>query len=146
MTDAPPPNDDRETGGATTVVVYVHGDERRYVATVARSPPSARGATSSSPRATKPTLAEFAELPVETIVAGDAREAIDTVWSKRRTHIFAVTDAALVPADAIERAERILVDDLRHATVSFFSNDAGPLSFPSNQPTPAAPPGSTTTR
>ena len=63
------------------------------------------------------------------------------MWSKRRTHIFAVTDAALAPVDAIERAEQILAGDLRHATVSFFSNDAGPLSFPTNHPTPAAPPG-----
>ena len=140
MTDAPAPNDDRETAGATTVVVYVHGDERRYVATV-HDLLRPRGRDVVVAARDEAALAEFAELPVETIVAADAREAIDTVWSKRRTHIFAVTDAALVPADAIERAERILADDLRRATVSFFSNDAGPLSFPSNQPTPAAPPG-----
>jgi glycosyltransferase involved in cell wall biosynthesis len=125
---------------ATTVVVFVEGDERRYFATVddlAR--PQARDVVVAA--RDDATLATFAELSVETLITADAREAIDTVWSKRRTHIFAVTDAALVPEDAIDRAERILADDLRYATVSFFSNDAGPLSFPSNHPTPAAPPG-----
>ena len=107
MTDAPVPNDDRETAGATTVVVFVHGDERRYVATV-HDLLRPRGRDVVVAASDDAALAEFAELPVETIVAADAREAIDTVWSKRRTHIFAVTDAALVPADAIERAERIL--------------------------------------
>lgn len=140
MIDSPVPNDDRESAGATTVVVFVQGDERRYVATV-HDLLRPRGSDVVVAARDEAVLAEFAELPVETIVAADARDAIDTVWSKRRTHIFAVTDAALVPADAIERAERILADDLRRATVSFFSNDAGPLSFPSNQPTPAAPPG-----
>ena len=40
-----------------------------------------------------------------------------------------------------ERAEAILGDDLRNATVSFFSNNAGLLSFPTNEPTPMVPPG-----
>lgn len=125
---------------ATTVVVFVEGDERRYFATVedlSRAP----GRDVVVAARDDETLASFAALPVDTIIAADAREAIDATWSKRRTHIFAVTDAASVPDDAIARAERILADDLRHATVSFFSNDAGQLSFPSNHPTPAAPPG-----
>ena len=55
--------------------------------------------------------------------------------------VFVMTDAALVPDGSIERAEAILARDLRNATVSFFSNDAGPLSFPTNTPTHALPPG-----
>ena len=121
------------------VVVWVDGDERRYFATVydlARADRDVVVAASMSP-----TLSAFAELGVEPMVAPSARDAIDTVWKQRHVPVFAVIDAVLVPVDAISRAERFLAADLRNASVSFLSNDAGPLSFPSHHPTPAPPPG-----
>jgi glycosyltransferase involved in cell wall biosynthesis len=122
------------------VVVYVDGDDRRYFSTVADLAASS-GRDVVVAAGDRDTLAGFAELAVETFTAASARDAIDAVWSKRRTHVFAVTDAVLVPGDAIERAERVLADDLRNATVSFLSNDAGAFSFPARRPTPAVPAG-----
>ena len=40
-----------------------------------------------------------------------------------------------------DRAIALLESDLRNATVSFFSNDAGLLSFPNDHASPAPPPG-----
>jgi len=122
------------------VVVYVDGDERRYFATVHDLASFAdRDVVVAAP--TSSMLAPFAELGVESLIAASARDAIDAIWAERRVPVFAVVDAVLIPADAIPRAERILAADLRNASVSFLSNDAGPLSFPSNQPTPSVPPG-----
>ncbi len=134
------PSPDQHLDQRCVVVVYVAGDDRRYYSTVADLAASS-GRDVVVAASDHDTLAGFGELLVETITAATARDAIDAVWSKRRTHVFAVTDAVLVPGDAIERAERILAADLRHATVSFLSNDAGGLSFPSRRPTPAVPAG-----
>jgi glycosyltransferase involved in cell wall biosynthesis len=122
------------------VVVCVDGDERRYFATVhdlARF--GSREVVVAAPIASM--LDAFSELGVEGMIAPSARDAIAAVWSQRRVPVFAVVDAVLVPEDAIPRAECILAADVRNASVSFLSNDAGPLSFPSNQPTPSVPPG-----
>ena len=94
--------------------------------------------TSSWPPPTTSMLDAFAELDVEGMVApSDAATPSTPSGRKRRVPVFAVVDAVLVPRRR-HRARRARSSPPTSATrrVSFFSNDAGPLSFPSNHPTP----------
>ena len=128
------------TARESAVVVFMSGDSRRFAVTVSdlveRS--QRRVFLAAADRA---TLDAFTGSAAEHLVAPTVQAAVSTVWELTGQDIFVVSDAALVPFDALDRAEAILGDDLRNATVSFFSNNAGLLSFPTHGPTPSMPPG-----
>jgi glycosyltransferase involved in cell wall biosynthesis len=137
---APEPADSFGYGRKSVVVVFVSGDSRNFTVTV--DDLVRRSDRAVVLAAAKPdTLEMFGGLGAEVIVVPTVQEAVSVVWKQRGSDVFVVSDAALVPPDAIERGEAILAADLRNATVSFFSNDAGLLSFPTNSPTPMMPPG-----
>jgi glycosyltransferase involved in cell wall biosynthesis len=70
-------------------------------------------------------------LPVDEVVrAQSLAEVIDYVWKRSGDHILAVGDTVITPPGFLDRAILAIRDDMRVATVSFLSNNAGHLSFP----------------
>lgn len=122
------------------VLVVVDGDERRFLPTVHAQLDAAPGRVVIAARS-KAELECFADLDVDTMACESPSDAVNAVWRDHGRDVFLVGDAVLVPDDALARAQELLGRDLRFATVSFFSNDAGPLSLPTNEPTPQVLPG-----
>lgn len=86
--------------------------------------------------------ASYGEAGCECIVADTAADLINQAWVLHRLPVLAVADAVELPDEFLGRALQLVDDDLRVATVSFLSNDAGFLSFPTrNEPTDHAPDG-----
>jgi glycosyltransferase involved in cell wall biosynthesis len=70
-------------------------------------------------------------LPVDEVVeAQSLAEVINYVWKRGGDHILAVGDPVITPPAFLDRAITAIRDDMRVATVSFLSNAAGHLSFP----------------
>ena len=67
--------------------------------------------------------------PELTIVRGGSSDA-NRVSEERRCHVLVVSGAVEVPSRFLDRAAAMVDGDPRIATVSFFCNDAGFLSFP----------------
>lgn len=87
-------------------------------------------------------LAPFREVGCECIVVGDIAELINETWALHRLPVLAVSDAITLPENFLGAALQILADDLRIASVSFLTNDAGFLSFPTrNEPSERPPEG-----
>lgn len=87
-------------------------------------------------------LVPFREMGCECLVAGDAADLINKTWMLHHLPVLAVGDAVSLPENFLGRALQLMADDLRVATVSFLSNDAGFLSFPvRNEPTNQPPEG-----
>jgi glycosyltransferase involved in cell wall biosynthesis len=87
-------------------------------------------------------MIRYREIGCHCLAAADWADLINQVWEMFGLPILAVGDAVSVPDNFLGRALRFLADDLRVATVSFFSNDAGFLSFPlRNEPVPQPPEG-----
>lgn len=55
---------------------------------------------------------------------------VNQAWDEDRCHVLAIDDAVLFAPGAMDAAVELVETDLRIATVSFFSNYAGFLSFP----------------
>ncbi|MDA8044572.1 MAG: glycosyltransferase [Actinomycetota bacterium] len=114
------------------------------------------------------TILSFSEACDEVIICGDARVATETatVFEHQpnvRAHpgplseilpelcfrtraCVVVREPCVVTPDAFVRARQIVADDIRIATLSFFSNDADYLSVPErNHPLPMLSPGLTET-
>jgi glycosyltransferase involved in cell wall biosynthesis len=78
----------------------------------------------------------------ECLVAGNPADLINKTWTRHHLPVLAVSDAVSLPDNFLGRALQLMADDLRVATVSFLSNDAGFLSFPvRNEPTNQPPEG-----
>jgi glycosyltransferase involved in cell wall biosynthesis len=91
------------------------------------------------------TLQPLAGLAPEQMVAPSLPAMVNELWRRRRCDVLAIWDAIVVPPDFAAPAERILEEDLRVASISFFSNAAGYLSFPQrNGPTDRPFPGDET--
>jgi glycosyltransferase involved in cell wall biosynthesis len=87
-------------------------------------------------------LDAFREVGCECLVASSAADLINQAWLLHHLPVLAVADAVSLPDNFLGRALQLLDDDLRVATVSFLSNDAGFLSFPTrNVPTTDPPSG-----
>ena len=87
-------------------------------------------------------LVPFREMGCECLVAGNAADLINKTWMLHHLPVLAVGDAVSLPENFLGRALQLMADDLRVATVSFLSNDAGFLSFPvRNEPTNQPPEG-----
>jgi glycosyltransferase involved in cell wall biosynthesis len=87
-------------------------------------------------------MVPFREAGCECVVAGNFADLINQAWTLHRLPVLAVSDAITLPDNFLGRALQLMADDLRVATVSFFSNDAGFLSFPvRNEPTNQPPEG-----
>jgi len=61
---------------------------------------------------------------------GSVSELCNVVYAEQRTHLLVVDDVVVLPPAALDNALCWLNDDLRIATVSFLSNAADFLSFP----------------
>ena len=61
---------------------------------------------------------------------GSVSELANTVYAERRVHLVIVNDAVVLPSAPFDRALAWLRADLRVSTVSFLSNAADFLSFP----------------
>ena len=91
---------------------------------------------------TSEILVPFREVGCDCLVAEDAADLINQVWVLHHLPVLALADAVSLPDNFLGRALQLITDDLRVATVSFLSNDAGFLSFPlKNDPTNEPPPG-----
>lgn len=87
-------------------------------------------------------LAAFREVGCGCLEAANAADLINQAWVLHHLPVLAVVDAVSLPDNFLGRALQLMADDLRVATVSFLSNDAGFLSFPlRNEPTNEPPPG-----
>jgi glycosyltransferase involved in cell wall biosynthesis len=87
-------------------------------------------------------LEELAELAIGCHSCPSAAALVNDVGATARSHILVVTDAVLFPPEFLAPGLAIVTEDLRVATVSFFGNDAGFLSFPQrNSPVGRAPEG-----
>jgi glycosyltransferase involved in cell wall biosynthesis len=87
-------------------------------------------------------MVPFRELGCECVMAISPADLINQTWELHRLPVLAVSDAVSLPDNFLGRALQLMADDLRVATVSFLSNDAGFLSFPvRNEPTPQPPEG-----
>jgi len=76
------------------------------------------------------SIVPFRELGCECLVSPNAADLINQTWMLHRLAVLAVADAITLPDNFLGRALQLIDDDLRVATVSFLSNDAGFLSFP----------------
>lgn len=69
-----------------------------------------------------------------------AARFVDQVAASRRGDLLAVTAGVIPPRSLLARAHEVMTEDPRVGTVSFFSNDAGLLSFPNrNRPSVLGP-------
>ena len=85
-------------------------------------------------------MVPFREMGCECVVAMSPADLINQAWELHRLPVLAVADAVSLPDNFLGRALQLMADDLRVATVSFLSNDAGFLSFPvRNEPTQPTP-------
>ena len=80
--------------------------------------------------ATDGDIGPLAGLGATATVAPSLAAVIDRLWQDRRCHVLVVTDTAVFPAGALDRATAVLDGALHVATVSFFGNMAAFLSFP----------------
>jgi glycosyltransferase involved in cell wall biosynthesis len=76
------------------------------------------------------SLASFRESGCECLVSPHPADLINQTWIRHRVPVLAIGDAVTLPDNFLGRALQLMADDLRVATVSFLSNDAGFLSFP----------------
>jgi glycosyltransferase involved in cell wall biosynthesis len=88
------------------------------------------------------SLVPFAEIGCHCLTAISPADLLNQVWELRRLPVLAIGDGVSVPDNFLGRALALIADDLRVASVSFLSNDAGFLSFPlRNQPSIRPPDG-----
>ncbi len=86
-------------------------------------------------------MVPFGETGCECVVASSHADLINQTWTLHRLPVLAVADAVSLPDHFLGRALQLMADDLRVATVSFLSNDAGFLSFPLRNDPTNQPPG-----
>jgi glycosyltransferase involved in cell wall biosynthesis len=86
------------------------------------------------------SLVPFREVGCHCLVAAHPADLLNQVWALRRVPVLAVDGAVTLPDNFLGRALTLMADDLRVASVSFFSNDAGFLSFPVRNGTSGRPP------
>ncbi len=88
------------------------------------------------------SILPFRDAGCQCLLAGNTADLINQTWVHHHLPVLAVGDAVTVPDNFLGPALRLLADDLRVATVSFLSNDAGFLSFPAkNDPINRVPEG-----
>jgi glycosyltransferase involved in cell wall biosynthesis len=88
------------------------------------------------------SLVAFRNVGCESLVARNIADLINQVWELYRLPVLAVGDAITLPENFLGPALRLIGDDLRVGTVSFYCNDAGFLSFPvRNEPNNRPPEG-----
>ena len=71
------------------------------------------------------SIIPFRDAGCECLVATNTADLINQAWVRSHLPVLAVGDAVTLPDNFIGPALRLLADDLRVATVSFLSNDAG---------------------
>jgi glycosyltransferase involved in cell wall biosynthesis len=120
-------------------LLRVSGDERRFLDVAAELARLAPGALTIS--ASDGALLEVFDPNLASLAVHPSAHAAANELLALGAPVLVVTDVVGLPDDVVDRALGFLVDDLRNATVSFSSNDAGPLSFPTNHPTAVPPPG-----
>lgn len=86
-------------------------------------------------------LALFDEFDVPKRVASTASQFVNDLWRELRTDILLVVDPVVLPEGFLDRAVTAVRNDLRVASVSFWSNAAEHLSFPFGHPTLRPPEG-----
>ena len=88
------------------------------------------------------SMLPFRDAGCQCLVASNHADLINQTWTLHHLPVLAVGDAITVPSDFLGPALGLIADDLRVATVSFLSNDAGFLSFPfKNEPINRPPEG-----
>jgi glycosyltransferase involved in cell wall biosynthesis len=110
-------------------LVFVADDPMTMLSTVVslRASEPALSITVAGPRA---SAGRELGHDVELLDAPTLALAVNQSFSNHDGHLLLVTRPAIFPADALATARRLLEDDLTIATVSFWSNAAGMLSFP----------------
>jgi glycosyltransferase involved in cell wall biosynthesis len=88
------------------------------------------------------SILPFRDVGCQCLVATNHADLINQAWTLHHLPVLAVCDAITLPTNFLGPALGLLADDLRVATVSFLSNDAGFLSFPfKNEPVSRPPEG-----
>ncbi len=125
-------HDTTSSGPAATVAaLYIPPANAEHLLVAVRSlgaagiPVVAGGAAGES-------ILPFRDIGCECMVATSPAELINKVWSVHRAPVLAVGDPVTLPDDFLEPALQLLQSDLRFASVSFLSNDAAYLSFPTD--------------
>lgn len=90
---------------------------------------------------TREILELFGEFDVPQRVAPTAAQFVNNLWREFRTDILLVVDPVVLPDGFLDRAVAAVRNDLRVASVSFYSNAAEHLSFPFGHPTLRPPEG-----
>ena len=135
-----PRTDEPIPDGTALIAVFVHHGAASFLPTL-RSIferihlPVVLGAPNTE------TLALFAEFELPRRIASNSAEFVNQLWEEFRSDILLIVDPVIVPEDFLDRAMAAVGDDLRIASVSFFSNSADFLSFPTGQPALRPPEG-----
>jgi glycosyltransferase involved in cell wall biosynthesis len=84
-----------------------------------------------------PSLQPFIDAGYACVEAEVGADLVNQAWKAHGLPVLAVSDAVILPENFLGPALDLLAGDVRIATVSFISNDAGLLSFPeNNRPSP----------
>ena len=75
-------------------------------------------------------LVAFRDMGCHCLSSPNAADLFNRTWMLHRLPVLAVADAITLPDNFLGPALQLIAEDLRVATVSFLSNDAGFLSFP----------------
>lgn len=130
---------ERETGSAL-VAIYVPRDADAFLPSLrsifkSLELPVALGAPN------REVLELFEEFDVPKRIAPTAAQFVNHLWQEFRTDILLVIDPVVLPDGFLDRALAAVRDDLRVASISFYSNAAEQLSFPFGSPTHRPPEG-----
>jgi glycosyltransferase involved in cell wall biosynthesis len=126
----------------TVAVIFVTGDAEVHLPTLVslrRSDPDLPVLCGAPDPA---VLQPLVDLGAEAVRADSTGALVNVAWEGHRSHVLVIDGNVVFPSHGISSATGILDGDLRVATVSLLSNDAGWLSFPyRDQPSVQLPPG-----
>jgi len=129
-------NTSPEHGAAVVVAVFVAGAAELWASTLASLPAGCPGLpiVAGGPDVTLleklEALAQRHGLALETGQASDVGDLIGIVARGFRAHALFISVPVVLPPRCLDAALKLADEDLRCASVSFFSNAAGYVSFP----------------
>ena len=129
----------RET--LVTAAVFIGRWPERFAPTL-RSLAGVPGLSVEVAVADEALLADTRQLAPTCRLCRNAATFVNQLFAERKSDVLVVSDAAIVPAQLLDRALAITAADPRIASVSFLANDAAFLSFPQwNVPSDRLPDG-----
>jgi glycosyltransferase involved in cell wall biosynthesis len=129
---------DHDNGRTPVGVVFARSPALRFVPTIQSLRRNGLHVVvgSDEPR----VLDEIAKDADATLHVETVAELVNTVWTAHRTHVVLALDTGIAPDGLLDLALPVVDAEPRVGTVTFWSNAAGPFSFPYWQTAIHAPP------